>query len=78
VLTIFLWHSIALAVAVPVVGMFAWNSQAALAGTGVVLIVIAVVAFGWAEDLGARRRPSLLPGGPARPEPKLARVLTAV
>jgi cellulose synthase/poly-beta-1,6-N-acetylglucosamine synthase-like glycosyltransferase/peptidoglycan/xylan/chitin deacetylase (PgdA/CDA1 family) len=77
VLTIFLWHSIALAVAVPVVGMFAWNSQAALAGTGVVLIVIAVVAFGWAEDLGARRRPSLLPGGPARPEPKLAKVLTA-
>jgi peptidoglycan/xylan/chitin deacetylase (PgdA/CDA1 family)/GT2 family glycosyltransferase len=77
VLTIFLWHSIALAVAVPVVGMFAWTSHAALAGTGAVLIVIAVVAFGWAEDLGARRRPSLLPGGPARPEPKLARVLTA-
>jgi cellulose synthase/poly-beta-1,6-N-acetylglucosamine synthase-like glycosyltransferase/peptidoglycan/xylan/chitin deacetylase (PgdA/CDA1 family) len=78
VLTIFLWHSIALAVAVPVVGMFAWTSHAALVGTGAVLIVIAVVAFGWAEDLGARRRPSLLPGGPARPEPKLARVLTAV
>ena len=75
VLTIFLWHSIALAVAVPVVGMFAWTSHAALVGTGAVLIVIAVVAFGWAEDLGARRRPSLLPGGQARPEPKLARVL---
>jgi cellulose synthase/poly-beta-1,6-N-acetylglucosamine synthase-like glycosyltransferase/peptidoglycan/xylan/chitin deacetylase (PgdA/CDA1 family) len=65
-ITIFLWHSIALGLAVIVIGWFGWSSQPALIGTGVVLIAVAVLAFGWAEDLGARRRPQFLPGGKPR------------
>jgi cellulose synthase/poly-beta-1,6-N-acetylglucosamine synthase-like glycosyltransferase/peptidoglycan/xylan/chitin deacetylase (PgdA/CDA1 family) len=65
-ITIFLWHSIAFALAITVVRRFGWSSQPALLGTGVVLIAVAVLAFGWAEDLGARRRPRLLPGGKRR------------
>ena len=61
-ITVFLWHSIAFALAAVVARQLGWSSQLALLGTGVALVVVAVLAFGWAEDLGARRRPALLPG----------------
>ncbi|MDT7728076.1 MAG: hypothetical protein QOI21_4652 [Actinomycetota bacterium] len=75
VLTIFLWHSIAFGVAVPVADLLTWHSRAAVVGIGAGLILVAVLAFGWAEDLGARCRPSFLPGARLRAEPKRARVL---
>jgi cellulose synthase/poly-beta-1,6-N-acetylglucosamine synthase-like glycosyltransferase/peptidoglycan/xylan/chitin deacetylase (PgdA/CDA1 family)/peptidoglycan/LPS O-acetylase OafA/YrhL len=62
-MTIYLWHNIAIALAVPVNDRLAWYSQGALFGTGVGLTVVAVLMFGWVEDLAARRRVQLIPGG---------------
>ncbi|MFI6874558.1 acyltransferase [Streptomyces sp. NPDC050400] len=70
--TIYLWHEIALILAVPVIDQF-WNvpaferwlpleSQWFLFAVGWVLIAIAVPLFGWVEDVAAGRRPRLLPG----------------
>lgn len=73
--TIYLWHEIALVVAVPLIDRF-WDvpalaahlpldSQWFLFGVGWVLIALSVLLCGWVEDLAARRKPRLLPGGRA-------------
>ncbi|MFF8533648.1 acyltransferase [Streptomyces sp. NPDC015532] len=69
--TIYLWHEIALILAVPLIDQF-WKvpafekwlpleSQWFMFGVGWVLIGIAIPLFGWVEDVAARRRPRLLP-----------------
>ncbi len=77
--TIYLWHNIALSASEPLADRLdVWRfgdkpGYALYAAIGVALIVIAVLAFGWIEDLAARRRPRLLPTGQSRsatiPEP---------
>jgi peptidoglycan/xylan/chitin deacetylase (PgdA/CDA1 family)/GT2 family glycosyltransferase/fucose 4-O-acetylase-like acetyltransferase len=77
--SIFLWHSVAIGFATSIDPKFGWHSMGARAATTVALLVIAVLAFGWVEDLAARRPPRLIPGGrptwprdrggPPRPEP---------
>lgn len=69
--TIYLWHELALVLAVPLIDAF-WNvpafeaylpleSQWFLFAVGWVLIALFVPACGWVEDVAARRRPKLLP-----------------
>ena len=63
--TIYLWHNAAIFIAFGVVAWFShvtswrWiNVEQPLyaLGASVILIVVAVLLFGWAEDLAARRR----------------------
>ncbi|MFD5627745.1 acyltransferase [Streptomyces sp. NPDC127072] len=69
--TIYLWHEIALILAVPLIDTF-WDvpafekwlpleSQWFMFGIGWVLIWIAIPLFGWVEDVAAKKRPKLLP-----------------
>ncbi|MEV5551449.1 acyltransferase [Streptomyces sp. NPDC052309] len=69
--TIYLWHEIALVLAVPLIDL-CWRvpafeaylplgSQWFLFGVGWGLIVVFVLLAGWVEDVAARRRPRLLP-----------------
>jgi len=67
--TIYLWHNIAIDLAYPVTDRLGWPSPAAHMGTTVVLIALAVFAFGWVEDVAARRPLRILPGG-HRKEPR--------
>jgi hypothetical protein len=71
--TIYLWHELALVLAVPLIDRF-WEvpafeaylplgSQWFLFGVGWVLTGGFVLACGWVEDVAARRKPMLLPGG---------------
>ncbi|GHI05731.1 hypothetical protein AQI88_10155 [Streptomyces cellostaticus] len=75
VVTIHLWHEIALILAVPLIDQF-WNvpafekylpldSQWFMFGTGWVLIAVFVLACGWVEDVAAKKKPRLIPGGRA-------------
>ena len=64
--TIYLWHNIAIAAVWPVLTVLALDDLGGLDGvvdltTALVLTAGAVLAFGWAEDLAARRRPRLWP-----------------
>jgi hypothetical protein len=71
--TIYLWHNIAIAAIWPVLTVLALDDLGDLDGptdlvASLVLTVGAVVAFGWVEDLAARRRPALWPTkGASRP-----------
>ncbi|KPI01065.1 acyltransferase 3 [Actinobacteria bacterium OK074] len=69
--TIYLWHEIALVLAVPLTDQF-WKvpafekwlplgSQWFMFGIGWILIAIAIVACGWVEDVAAKKKPQLLP-----------------
>ncbi|MEU1298559.1 acyltransferase [Streptomyces shenzhenensis] len=69
--TIYLWHEIALVLAVPLIDRF-WDvpaferylpldSQWFLFGIGWILIAVFVLLCGWVEDVAARKRPRLLP-----------------
>ncbi|MEU9209016.1 acyltransferase family protein [Streptomyces sp. NPDC048415] len=69
--TIYLWHEIALVLAVPLIDQF-WKvpafekwlpleSQWFMFGIGWVLIWIAIPLFGWVEDVAAKKKPKLLP-----------------
>ncbi|MFI9826978.1 acyltransferase [Streptomyces sp. NPDC051913] len=69
--TIYLWHEIALILAVPLIDQF-WNvpafekylpleSQWFMFGIGWVLIAVFVLACGWVEDVAAKKKPRLLP-----------------
>jgi cellulose synthase/poly-beta-1,6-N-acetylglucosamine synthase-like glycosyltransferase/peptidoglycan/xylan/chitin deacetylase (PgdA/CDA1 family) len=78
VVTIFLWHDVAVALAAPVDERLGWSSPGALLGTSVVLTAVLALALGWVEDLAAGRRPAVLPGpdqrglrrrAPRRPAP---------
>jgi peptidoglycan/LPS O-acetylase OafA/YrhL len=64
--TVYLWHNIAIALVFPVLTWLALDELGALDGPAdligaLVLTAGAVLAFGWAEDLAARRRPRLWP-----------------
>ncbi|MGQ4382640.1 acyltransferase family protein [Streptomyces sp. SAS_270] len=69
--TIYLWHEIALVLAVPLIDQF-WNvpafekylpleSQWFMFGIGWVLIWVAIPLFGWVEDVAGKKKPKLLP-----------------
>lgn len=69
--TIYLWHEIALVLAVPLIDRF-WDvpafekwlpldSQWFMYGVGWVLIWAAIPLVGWVEDVAARKKPRLLP-----------------
>ncbi|GAA2582240.1 acyltransferase [Winogradskya consettensis] len=69
--TIYLWHNIAIAAIWPVLTVLALDDLSGgmegpieLAMT-LLLTGVAVLAFGWAEDLAARRKPRLWPAAPA-------------
>jgi peptidoglycan/LPS O-acetylase OafA/YrhL len=70
--TVYLWHEIALILAVPLIDQF-WNvpaferylpleSQWFVFGIGWLLIAVFVLLCGGVEDLAAKKRPRLLPG----------------
>jgi peptidoglycan/LPS O-acetylase OafA/YrhL len=65
--TIYLWHNIAIAAVWPVLTFVALDDIGHHLDDGVdlaaalLLTLVAVLAFGWAEDLAARRRPRLWP-----------------
>ncbi|MFB9319902.1 acyltransferase family protein [Cryptosporangium minutisporangium] len=60
--TIYLWHNAALALALGFtdrIGLYPWYVWFPLAWA---LIGVAVLLFGWIEDVAARRKPELVPG----------------
>jgi peptidoglycan/LPS O-acetylase OafA/YrhL len=64
--TIYLWHNIAIDAVWPVLTFLALDDLGALDDTAelvtaLTLTALAVLAFGWVEDLAARRRPRLFP-----------------
>ncbi|WP_328419324.1 acyltransferase [Micromonospora sp. NBC_00389] len=70
-LTIYLWHMPFVVALTPLVDVVGWSHQDPLGLAIRVLLVFALVgvvtlAVGWVEDVAARRRPELLPGGPPR------------
>ncbi|MER5941717.1 acyltransferase [Streptomyces sp. NPDC001928] len=69
--TIYLWHEIALILAVPLIDQF-WNvpafekylpleSQWFMFGVGWILIAVFVLLCGWVEDVAGKKKPKLLP-----------------
>ncbi|AGZ43391.1 acyltransferase family protein [Actinoplanes friuliensis] len=69
--TIYLWHNIAIAAIWPVLTFLALDDLDILDGpvdlaASLALTLLAVVAFGWVEDVAARRRPRLWPAGAGR------------
>ncbi|MFE2421770.1 acyltransferase family protein [Streptomyces hokutonensis] len=69
--TIYLWHEIALVLAVPLTDQF-WKvpafekwlplgSQWFMFGIGWILIAVFIVLCGWVEDVAAKKKPRLLP-----------------
>ena len=60
--TIFLWHNVAIDLSYPVDDWLGWSSLPVQLATSAVLTAGAVLAFGWVEDLAARRPLQLLPG----------------
>jgi peptidoglycan/LPS O-acetylase OafA/YrhL len=67
-MTIYLWHQMAIGLTLVAAGRWRVDLTGPdgrlllLTGVGT-LLVVAAVGFGWVEDLAARRRPALLPGG---------------
>lgn len=71
--TIYLWHEIALILAVPLIDRL-WNvpafekylpleSQWFMFGVGWTLIAVFVLLCGWVEDVAGKKKPTLIPGG---------------
>ncbi|MFD6416512.1 acyltransferase [Streptomyces sp. NPDC060194] len=84
--TVYLWHNVSILVALTLVDHLwgfdvlgeqaAWllDSPVLLVLTAWLVIAVAVVAFGWVEDVAAKRRVRLWPaGGPGRPSGRRAR-----
>jgi peptidoglycan/LPS O-acetylase OafA/YrhL len=73
--TVYLWHNIAIAAIWPVLTVLTLDDLGILEhpvdlAATVLLTLLAAVAFGWVEDLAARRRPQLWPSGrPSRGAP---------
>ncbi|SCF44497.1 acyltransferase family protein [Micromonospora saelicesensis] len=70
-LTVYLWHMPFVVALTPLVDVVGWSHQDPVGLAIRVLLVFALVglvtlAVGWVEDVAARRRPELIPGGPAR------------
>ncbi|WP_019810053.1 glycosyltransferase, partial [Saccharomonospora halophila] len=61
--TVYLWHNVAVFLAAPALMWWTGYSWPGHLAVAVVLTGLTVLAFGWAEDLAARRRVRLLPGG---------------
>ncbi|WP_097320876.1 acyltransferase family protein [Paractinoplanes atraurantiacus] len=67
--TIYLWHNIAIAAVWPVLTFLALDELGDSMGhvgdllTAFLLTILAVLAFGWVEDLAAKRHPRLWPAG---------------
>ncbi|WP_433383299.1 acyltransferase family protein [Actinoplanes sp. CA-142083] len=76
--TVYLWHNIAIAAVWPVLTVVALDDLAGDAGgavdlgTALALTLLAMVLFGWAEDLAARRAPRLWPSGSRALQPEAA------
>ncbi|SCL42036.1 Peptidoglycan/LPS O-acetylase OafA/YrhL, contains acyltransferase and SGNH-hydrolase domains [Micromonospora pallida] len=74
-LTVYLWHMPFVVALTPLVDVVGWSHQNLLGLAIRVALVFALVGVmtvlvGWVEDVAARRRPELLPGGRrTRPEP---------
>ncbi|WFE52315.1 acyltransferase [Micromonospora sp. WMMD1155] len=71
-LTVYLWHMPFVVALTPLVDVVGWSHQDPVGLAIRVLLVFALVglvtlAVGWVEDVAARRRPELIPGGPPRP-----------
>ncbi|WP_036393733.1 acyltransferase family protein [Micromonospora chokoriensis] len=67
-LTIYLWHMPFVVALTPLVDVVGWSHQNPVGLAIRVLLVFALVglvtlAVGWVEDVAARRRPELIPGG---------------
>ncbi|MFG1870362.1 acyltransferase family protein [Micromonospora arborensis] len=67
-LTIYLWHMPFVVALTPLVGVVGWSPRQPVGLAIRVLLVFALVglvtlAVGWVEDVAARRRPELIPGG---------------
>ncbi|MEU8239754.1 acyltransferase [Actinoplanes missouriensis] len=74
--TVYLWHGAAIAAVWPILAAIAMEDLGSFEapvtlGITFGVTALAVVAFGWAEDLAARRRPRLWPADPTavRPAP---------
>ncbi|MEV4350877.1 acyltransferase family protein [Actinoplanes sp. NPDC049596] len=74
--TIYLWHNIAIAAVWPVLTFLALDDLGDSMGhagdliLAFLLTILAVLAFGWVEDLAAKRRPRLWPASSRKkPEP---------
>lgn len=70
--TVYLWHNIAIAAIWPILTLLALDDVGHLEDpidlvATVLLTLAAVLAFGWVEDLAAKRRPEFWPTGSARP-----------
>jgi hypothetical protein len=65
-ITIYLWHNVAIAFAPSIGDMIGWDSEGQHFLIAVWLIIVAVLAFGWVEDLAAGRALSVLPDGRGR------------
>ncbi|GGO17919.1 acyltransferase family protein [Micromonospora parathelypteridis] len=68
-LTIYLWHMPFVVALTPLVSVVGWSPRQPVGLAIRVLLVFALVglvtlAIGWVEDVAARRRPELIPGGP--------------
>jgi peptidoglycan/LPS O-acetylase OafA/YrhL len=63
--TIYLWHNLAIGLAFPLGDLIGvWHlGDVGYLGVACLLILVAVLVFGWVEDVAARRRPALLPVG---------------
>ncbi|MFF0471770.1 acyltransferase family protein [Micromonospora zamorensis] len=70
-LTIYLWHMPFVVALTPLVDVVGWSHQDPVGLAIRVVLVFALVgvvtlAVGWVEDVAARRRPELIPGGPVQ------------
>ena len=71
-LTIYLWHPAAIFLALAIVPVGTWSAGSVLLLT-VCFTAVAVAAFGWVEDVAARRPARWWPTGARRPAPRSAR-----
>lgn len=71
--TVYLWHEVAILLSVGAVIFVAIDNVAVQLAIVWALVAVAVVLFGWVEDLAARRTPQLVPGVPI-PIPALVRL----
>ncbi|SCE97016.1 Peptidoglycan/LPS O-acetylase OafA/YrhL, contains acyltransferase and SGNH-hydrolase domains [Micromonospora purpureochromogenes] len=73
-LTVYLWHMSFVVLLTPLVDVVGWSHQDPVGLAIRVVLVFALVGVvtllvGWVEDVAARRRPELVPGGRRAPRP---------